>query len=112
GDVTVTLVVKVDAVLGRRIDDHKLTSSFDAERYLAGYQWRIYLEVFGAEELRWNVFEGSASAVSHRQWRLRSLRQLPTYRYPSIAAHVEREVAAFVEFARIYLPEKFERAAA
>lgn len=112
GDVVVTLVGKVDAVLGRRIDDHKLTGSFDAERYLGSYQWRIYLEVFGADEFRWNVFEGAASTVSHRQWRVRSLHKLPTYRYPGIAADVEREVAAFVDFARIHLPEKFERAAA
>lgn len=112
GDVAVTLVGKVDGVFGRRIDDHKLTGSFDAERYLSGYQWRIYLEIFGADEFRWNVFEGAASTVSHRQWRVRSLHKLPAYRYPGIAADVERQVAAFVEFARAHLPEKFERLAA
>src|SRR5690606_16073056 len=34
GGVLVTLVGKVDAAHGRRIDDHKFTSRFDAERFL------------------------------------------------------------------------------
>lgn len=112
GDVVVTLVGKVDGVLGRRIDDHKLTGSYDAERYMAGYQWRIYLEVFGADEFRWNIFEGAEVANTDRVWKVRALHKLTMHRYPGIAADVEREVAAFVEFALAHLPEKFERIAA
>lgn len=112
GDVMVTLVGKVDAVLGKRIDDHKLTGSYDAERFMAGYQWRIYLEVFGADEFRWNIFEGAEIANQERVWKVRSLHKLTMHRYPGMAADVERQVAAFVDFARIHLPEKFERIAA
>ena len=112
GDVLVTLVGKVDAVLGKRIDDHKLTGSYDAERFMAGYQWRIYLEVFGADEFRWNIFEGAEVANRHQVWKVRSLHKLTMHRYPGIAADVERAVAGFVEFARLHLPEKFERIAA
>lgn len=112
GDVVVTLVGKVDAVLGKRIDDHKLTGSYDAERFMAGYQWRIYLEVFGADEFRWNIFEGAEIANQERVWKVRSLHKLTMHRYPGMAADVERQVAAFVDFARIHLPEKFERIAA
>jgi uncharacterized protein YukE len=111
-DVVVTLVGKVDAVLGKRIDDHKLTSSFDAERFMAGYQWRIYLEVFGADEFRWNVFEGAAIAGQERVWKIRSLNKLTMHRYPGMGDDIAREVAAFVHFAKLHLPEKFERIAA
>lgn len=109
GDVLVTLVGKVDAVLGKRIDDHKLTGSYDAERFMAGYQWRIYLEVFGADKFRWNIFEGADVAGGDRVWKIRALHKLTMHRYPGMAADVERQVAAFVDFARIHLPEKFER---
>jgi hypothetical protein len=112
GDVMVTLVGKVDAVMGRLIFDHKLTSSFDAERYLQGLQWRVYLEIFGTDEFRWNVFEGAASAEDDHRWKVRSLHVLPMHRYPGMADDVERAVAGFVEFAKIHLPEKLERAAA
>src|SRR5665213_1353438 len=40
GDVLVTLVGKVDAIHSKRIDDHKFTAKFDADRYLDSYQWR------------------------------------------------------------------------
>lgn len=112
GDVVVTLVGKVDAVLGRRIDDHKLTGSFDAERYLAGYQWRIYLDMFDADEFRWNVFEGAEIAGQERVWKVRSMHPLRMHRYPGMADDVARQVAAFVDFASTHLPEKFERIAA
>jgi hypothetical protein len=55
GPITVT--GQVDALHGLRIEDHKTTGQFDADRYLAGYQWRFYLDIFGAQVFRWNVFE-------------------------------------------------------
>lgn len=112
GDVLVTLVGKVDGILGRRIDDHKLTGSFDAERFMAGYQWRIYLDVFDADEFRWNVFEGAEIAGQERVWKVRSLHKLTMHRYPGMEDDVHRQVEALVDFARIHLPEKFERSAA
>jgi hypothetical protein len=47
----VTLVGKVDAIHGKRIDDHKFTAKFDPDRYLDSYQWRLYLEVFDADDV-------------------------------------------------------------
>lgn len=109
-DCIVTLVGKVDALHGRRIDDHKFTAKFDADRYLESYQWRIYLEVFGADEFRWNVFEAKESAP--KNYLIRNVHTLTMHRYPGIGADVEREVREFVSFARDHLPERFQRAAA
>lgn len=103
----VTLVGKVDAVLGRRVDDHKFTSSWDAERFLASYQWRVYLEVFDADEFRWNVFEGRK--ISAGFYRIGALHTLHMYRYPGMRQDIERELLAFLDFARIHLPERIER---
>ena len=109
GGLTVTVVGKVDAVHGNRIDDHKFTGRFDAERFLDSYQWRIYLEVFGADEFRWNVFEGTE--VGDKQYVISAVHPLRTFRYPGIGADVERELGLFTEFAKAHLPERIKEAA-
>lgn len=104
-DVEVTLVGKVDAIHGKRIDDHKLTATFDAEKYLDSYQWRIYLEIFEADEFRWNVFEAKDEQPDY--YVIRNVHRLPASRYPGMGEDVEREVRRFVGFAREHLPERF-----
>ncbi|WP_152640345.1 hypothetical protein [Xanthomonas sp. MUS 060] len=105
---SVTLVGMVDAIHGRRVDDHKTTARFDPERFLDSYQWRIYLEVFGADEFRWNVFEWSNSERDPKTYVIRAVHPLTMYRYPGLAGDVERELEAFVTFARQHLPERLE----
>lgn len=51
----IVITGKVDALFGKRIDDHKTTREFDAEGYAEGYQWRLYLDIFNADLFRWNV---------------------------------------------------------
>lgn len=104
GDVLVTLVGKVDAIHGKRIDDHKMTAQYEAEKYLSSHQWAIYLEVFGADEFRWNIFEARES--SEKNYIIRAVHKLTVHRYPGIGADVERWVTQFVEFARDHLPER------
>lgn len=108
----VTLVGKVDGIHGKRIDDHKLTERFDAEKYLDSYQWRIYLEVFDADEFRWNIFEGRPTIEGGQDYIIRAVHPLGMRRYPGIDEDVERELSRFVSFAREHLPEKFQRIAA
>ncbi len=112
-DVTVTLVGKVDAIHGRRVDDHKFTSRYDAERFLNSYQWRIYLDVFDADEFRWNVFEGKqAHKDDDKVYDVRALHRLTMHRYPGMDHDVREALVAFTDFARRHLPEKITRSAA
>lgn len=104
-DVIVTLVGKVDGLHGNRVDDHKFTARFDADRYLNSYQWRIYLEIFEADAFRWNIFEATESAP--KNYLIRHFHQLHMHRYPGIGDDVVREIGAFVDFARDHLPERF-----
>ena len=106
----VTLVCVADTVNGQRIEDHKLTSRFDADRYLASYQWRVNLLVFDAQEFRWNAFE--AQQVEPGLYAVRALHQLSAVRYPGMEEDVQREIGAFIAFARQYLPERFQAQAA
>lgn len=106
GDCAVTLVGVVDAIHGRRVDDHKFTSRYDAERFLASYQWRVYLDVFGADEFRWNVFEGRQDTTDPKRYVIYNVHQLTMHRYPGMGADIERTLQRFVEFARRHLPER------
>jgi hypothetical protein len=111
GGCLLTLVAKVDAVHGKRIDDHKFTGNYDAERFLSSYQWRAYLDVFGADQFRWNVFEGYEAPEGSKRYRITNVHQLSAHRYPTMREDVERELELFVDFARRCLPERFKRAA-
>lgn len=108
--VQVTLVCVADTVNGLRIEDHKLTSRFDADRYLAGYQWRVNLLVFDAQEFRWNAFE--ATQQEPGLYVVHAMHKLTATRYPGLEEDVRREIGSFVAFARNYLPERFQQEAA
>ena len=105
GDHLVTLVGKVDAVLGLTVVDHKFTSRFDPDRFLNSMQWRIYLEVFGAEAFVWNIFEGREIGPKH--YVINHLHVLKAHSYPEMGADVQRAVDHFVDFACWHLPERF-----
>jgi hypothetical protein len=106
-DCIVTLVGKVDAIHGKRVDDHKFTSRYDAERFMGSMQWRIYLDVFDADEFRWNVFEGREDSDDPgRRYVITALHQLVEHRYPGMRDDIERELRRFVEFTRRFLPER------
>lgn len=107
GDCTVTLVGKVDGLHGRRVDDHKFTSRYDAERFMGSYQWRVYLDVFDADEFRWNIFEGYEDRDAAKRYIIHTVHQLKMHRYPDMRADVVRELGKFIEFAKQHLPERF-----
>lgn len=104
----VTLVGKVDAIHGRRVDDHKFTARYDAERFMASMQWRVYLDVFDADEFRWNVFEGRSALDDPHRYVIWAIHQLTIHRYPGMRSDVERALRQFVEFAREHLPERIQ----
>ena len=97
-----TVTGQVDGIEGVRVDDHKTTSRFDPERYLAGYQWRFYLDLLDADVFRWNVFE--IREVRRRVYQVSPPHQLEAHRYPGMRADCERLAADFLEFARQHLP--------
>lgn len=106
GGLTVT--GQVDGVEGRIVTDHKTTAKFDPERYLNGCQWKFYLDVFDANEFRWNVFvikelEPLVYGVSAPQ-------SLTAYRYPEMHEHCEKLAADYLAFARVHIREKIPEA--
>ena len=101
----VVITGQLDAIEGKRVEDHKTTGRFDPERYLDGYQWRLYLEIFGADVFRWNIFE-IAEGEHPLDWTVRAFHRLEQYRYPAMGDDCLRLVTDLARFARIHLPER------
>lgn len=97
---------KADCVLGRVIIDHKSTSRFDPERYLDGYSWRYYLDLFGADEFRWNVFV--IRETGHRTYSVAAPQVLNCYRYPEMGKDCADLAGEYLEFATAHLPADFD----
>lgn len=107
GELTVTGCA--DLVIGRRVEDHKTTSRFDPERYLAGYQWRFYLDLFEADTFRWNVWQ--LREVEPLVFKVAPPEILEVHRYPGMERDCAMLAADYLEFARAHLPARMEVAA-
>lgn len=102
-DTMVTLVGKVDGANGRTILDHKLTQRFDPERFLNSYQWRVYLDLFDADLFEWIVYEAKPFGPDDREITIKDVHRLTAHRYPGMTSDLNRELAGFVDFAKIHL---------
>lgn len=107
----ITAVGKVDAIHGARIEDHKMTGQFDPERFLSGFQWRLYLDIFNANEFRWNVFEARPSKDDPMIYVIKSVHSLSMHRYPDMQSDIHKELFGYLAFVRQHMPEKIVRAA-
>ena len=99
-----TITGKLDALDGLRVEDHKTTGRFDPDRYLAGYQWRLYLSIFGAQVFRWNVFE--MREVEPMTYLVHKFHTLEQCRYPEMETDCERLAGELEQFARTHMPER------
>ena len=99
-----TVTGKVDGLVGRSINDHKTTSRVDLDRYMEGYQWRFYLDIFGADAFTRHIFE--LKELEDKVYRVSAPQVLKAYRDPELATDCERMAAEFLEFAtRMGLPD-------
>ena len=106
GGLTVT--GQVDAVDGKIVIDHKTTGKFDPDRYLAGYQWRYYLDLFGADEFRWNIWV--TKELEEKVYSVAAPQVLRASRYPEMHDDCEALASEYLDFARHHLREKIPQA--
>lgn len=105
---------QVDAIEGLRIEDHKTTGRFDPDRYLEGYQWRLYLDIFNCRRFRWNVFEIAelASEDEVLAFEVRAQHTLEQFWYAELPLHCMGLVTRFARFVREHRAEIEQREAA
>lgn len=101
----ITISGQLDALDGRRVEDHKTTRRFDPDRFLTGYQWRLYLDIFGCDAFRWNVFE-IEQTDDPLTWEVHDFHRLEQCRYPSMTDDCRRLACDLAAFAVEYMPER------
>jgi len=101
GGLTVT--GQVDGLHGLVVVDHKTTARCDPERYLAGCQWKFYLDIFGANVFRWNIFE--VRELEPQVYSVGPPQVLTAYRYPEMHVYCERLAGEYLDFAKQFLRE-------
>lgn len=109
-DCVVTVVGKLDTVHGNKVGDHKLTRQFDAAKYFQSYQWRIYLDLFGADLFTWNVFVGRPSLKDEKTYIITAHETLSEWRYPTMGDDVESALRDYLAFIREFMPDKLTEA--
>lgn len=102
GPLTVT--GKLDTLDGKRVEDHKTTKTFRPDGYIEGCQWRFYLDLFGADVFRWNVFELTPVKGEDKTYRVGLPHLLEQYRYPGMHDDCMDLAREFYEFAAIHMP--------
>ena len=75
---------QIDGIVGRTVYDYKTTGIFNAERYLDGYQWRYYLDIFGLDVFRWLVFVIEPDRYQVGTYIVRDFHRLETGRYGAL----------------------------
>ena len=96
GDLTVS--GQCDGIVGRTVYDYKTTGIFNAERYLDGYQWRYYLDIFGLDVFRWLVFVIQPDRYQDRTYVVRDFHCLEAGRYGALHEDCAALARDFQEF--------------
>lgn len=102
-----TVTGKADGITGFTVIDHKATKALDAERYLNGYAWRFYLDIFGCDIFRWNVFVVKPQRGSDTVYEVSAPHILTAHRYAGLAGDCADLAAEYLEFAEKHLPANF-----
>lgn len=101
---------QVDGLEGKRVEDHKTTAYFSAERYLDGCQWRFYLDIFGADVFRWNVFEVKPVRDQPMTYTVGAPHILEARRYASLNRDCAALASGFYDFSIKHMPQHKEAA--
>lgn len=99
----VTLSGGCDGITGNVVTDHKLTARPDPEKYFDSFQWRAYLELFGADVFEYVLYHAKDEGDVVR---IRDVHPFRLYRYPGMRDDLIAGIREFVEFSRIHLPER------
>jgi hypothetical protein len=92
----------VDGLQGRTVNDHKTTARADFERYLTGYSWRYYLDLFDADRFRWDIYE--IKHIKGLIYQVSEPQMLETFCYPGMHDDCRRLAEEFYEFASVHMP--------
>jgi hypothetical protein len=100
---------KIDGTDGVEVLDFKFTGKPDFEMLERTYQWRLYLDMAGAQRFRWEVFTLKKPLKSETAWRVSKVETLRQFAYPGMLEDVQRAVADAAVLIDRYVPEYWDR---
>lgn len=75
---------KAGIVDGKRVEVFKTTKRFEAEKRQDDYQWRLYLDLFDADEFVWNIFVIAPNNPDETSYDVVDYHRLTAHRYPGL----------------------------
>lgn len=102
---------RCDRLHGMTIADDKSTSHFSGdagvEKYIDKWQWRYYLDIFGAREFVWHIWETREIEIKEPKdypgikcaWEVFAHHVIKNYRYPEMETECRDFAIEFREFA-------------
>lgn len=75
---------KAGIVDGKRVEVFKTTKRFEAEKRQDDYQWRLYLDLFDADEFVWNIFVIAPNNPDETNYDVMDYHRLTAHRYPGL----------------------------
>lgn len=108
----VLLVTKIDHIAGARGDEFKTTlSSFDSEKYMASYQWRVMMLLFELQSITYHVAclkeDKDSPTPEMPLYTARSIESLAVFPYPRLEADVRDLLADFLHYVRVKKLESY-----
>lgn len=99
---------RIDELEGKAVKDHKTTRSMSSEKYLDGWQWRLYLTMLHANRFRWNIFVlgDTKEEVENKDYRIREFHKLEALSYPDMRRDCIELAQQFHNFAIKHLPSR------
>lgn len=101
--VEITLTGGCDGISGNVVTDHKLTAKPDPEGYQSSYQWKAYLDIYGADVFEYILYhahdKGDRIIIS-------DVAPFRLYRYPGMVDDLMTGLRDYMDFVRKYMPER------
>lgn len=102
--VQVILTGGCDGISGNKITDHKLTFRPDPENYMESFQWRAYLDIYGADVFEYIIYpaiEKKGVII------IRDISTMTLYRYPEMEEDLKEGIRDLLNFCKDHVQEKF-----
>ncbi len=101
----ITVVGKCDQLIGTTVIENKTKwATFDIDSYQQSYQWRLYLDMFFVDSVKYNVFCMSALQDGIR---LNSIEKFTMHPYLNLESDVKKMIASFVDYIHFRGLEQF-----
>lgn len=105
---TVALTGGTDGITANLVTDHKLTFKPNPETYFDSYQWRAYLDIFGADVFQYYIYSARQDRKTG-EIVIYDISPMSMYRYPEMVEDLTSGIRDLVGFCKEWVPELWKQ---